>query len=785
MRLEGLALASLALLFGAVLPAYPALVGLTALLLVDTCLGLSRTLKAQKVELAFAVVALLLQAGRGAAVMEAHAEARAKQVERHRHPALCDGEGEVARSPSFAGSLRLELRAIAIRCDGSEERFASDVRLYVESPDEEFARGDGVAFISLLAVPEVYANDAVEHPRLSLAAREIVLTGGAPYVHRTRRGTGIRAWVDRARNHVRRRIRATFSRDTEALARALMLGETDLDPAESERFRSSGLAHLLAVSGVHLAIAVGASVRLLRRGLSCVTWLSERVDVARLASALGVPLAWLYADFAGGSGSATRAAIMLSVSYAAIAWGRRTSAARALSWSAAFAALFDPFVMLDASFSLSLVATAGLATLAAPITNAIERILRWKAAATSLGATLAATVSCVPVLSALGSSVPLAGVPLNIVAVPVGEVAALPLCLLHGVLSPFPAFEGWAAQAAGGALRLVDALAAIGSRVRGFELPPPTPIETCALLGAFAAFVVLGEEPKRRAAVVLLTALLLVLAEVHACKPPGALRVTFLDVGQGDSAVIETPNGAAIVVDGGGLVGSPTDIGRRVLRPYLRARRIREVTLVVLSHPHPDHFGGLASGTKSAHVRAVWDSALGRKDGVQGAYAAWRRQMEDDHAAMPPEQRFCGEHRVDGVVLHVLAPCPSFSEGRGTNDNSIVFRVTYGSRRILFVGDAEHEEEEDLLRTHAYDLPADVLKVGHHGSRTSSSEAFLAAVTPRVAVISCGVRNRFGHPHETTLDKLARSAASIYRTDRGGAVTVETDGHSLAVRTAY
>ena len=532
------------------------------------------------------------------------------------------------------------------------------------------------------------------------------------------------------------------------------------------------------------AIAVGASVRFLRALFVRLTWLPERMDVARLSAAIGVPLSWIYAEFAGGSGSARRAALMLSVSYVTTAWGRKSSAPRSLMASGLIASLFDPFVILDASFSLSFAATLGLMNLGSPLTGLFLRFVRWKPVATSLGATVAATLSCVPILATLGSSVPLAGIPLNLVAVPLGELAALPLCLLHGVLAPVPVLEHWVAQAAGGALRLVDALAAIGSRFEGFELPPPTPLESTVLIVTCAAALHFRENRRALYATLMAATMVVGFAEVSARAGPGVLRVTFLDVGQGDSAVIETPHGSVIVIDGGGLVGSPTDIGKRVLLPFLKARRLRKVSLVVLSHPHPDHFGGLAAGLRGSQVAAVWDSGLGRKEGVKGGYQLWLSNMEFQHSVMTPLSEICGEHVLDGVRIEVLAPCPVFATDRSANDNSIVLRVSYGNRSVLFVGDAEHEEESELLRQEPRKLSADVLKVGHHGSRTSTSPAFLAAVAPQVAVISCGVRNRFGHPYPTTLETLERARTHLFRTDRSGSVTIESDGARLTVETA-
>jgi competence protein ComEC len=265
--------------------------------------------------------------------------------------------------------------------------------------------------------------------------------------------------------------------------------------------------------------------------------------------------------------------------------------------------------------------------------------------------------------------------------------------------------------------------------------------------------------------------------------PRDVLRVTFLDVGQGDAALVDLPDGSAMLVDGGGLVGSPIDVGERVVARLLAARRRRSLAAVVLSHPHPDHYLGLTAGLARVEPKALWDTGQGETEGTAGAYAALLAELRRRAVPVLGPADLCGARTIGGAVVEVLAPCPRLAPDRGANDNSFVLRIRFGERAILLTGDAEHEEEKELVERLGDGLRADVLKVGHHGSRTSSSADFLGAVRPRVAVISCGVRNRFGHPHPNTLEALTRSGARILRTDRDGSVVVTTDGRTLDVRT--
>ena len=312
------------------------------------------------------------------------------------------------------------------------------------------------------------------------------------------------------------------------------------------------------------------------------------------------------------------------------------------------------------------------------------------------------------------------------------------------------------------------------------DVPQPTSWQL-AVLAVLLAAMVLKAHRRSVAAVAVAALLVLEVGARRAGAPSSVLRATFLDVGQGDAAIVDLPDGEAIVVDGGGLVGSPIDVGVRVLGPELRARRRSSLAAAVLSHPHPDHFGGLASGLDAVRVGALWDTGEGEGEGVSGGYAQLLGAVRARGVPILHPDALCGSRLVGGARIDVIAPCPSYLSDRGPNDNSYVLRIGFGARAILFVGDAEHEEEAGLLETSRDYLRADVLKVGHHGSRTSSSPAFIATVAPTEAVVSAGCRNRFGHPHPATLATLAAARVRVWRTDQDGAVTVTTDGQSLSV----
>jgi competence protein ComEC len=736
--------------------------------------------------MAVVVVAAALSALRAGCAVRRYEAAREASNAAMGLPKRCTARAHVESSPvRVRDVLRWDARLESVACEEKATGWSGEATLY-GGPDD-LARGDEAEVTATLGAPQRLWNEATGDPRPAEAHRHVSRSGGALDVVVVRRGQGVLAAIDRFRSRLRSRIDQSFAPDIAPMVRALVLGESDLAADDDRAFRASGLSHLLAVSGMHLVLVLAVAVRALQAILARVEPLAARFDSGRLAAAIGVPIAWLYSEVAGAGGSTTRAAWMATAALLARALGRRTEATRAFGLSLLAMAISDPLVPFDLSFLLSAGATAGLLAFARPLA---ERLESWtprrlspvsRAAAT----TLAASAPCAPILARFAPTVPVGGVLANLLAVPVGESVALPLCLAHAFLGRWPAAEAGCAAVATGALVVVRAIA------RGFAAPPltidvPTPtswqlVVVALTLGAFALRL-----RERFVGAIGAVALLLVL-EVDARRhgaPHGVLRATFLDVGQGDSALIDLPDGHAIVVDGGGLVGSPIDVGERVLAPALRSRRRRELEAVVLTHPHPDHFGGLASGLTSVRFGALWDTGEGEIEGTAGGYGALLAMARARRAPVMRPDALCGVRELGGATVEVLAPCPAYSPDRGANDNSFVLRIAYGSRALLLVGDSEREAEADLLRSAGARLRADVLKVGHHGSRTSSTPAFLAAVAPREAVISAGCRNRFGHPHPSTLAALAAAGTRVWRTDRDGAVVVTTDGRSLEVHAA-
>jgi competence protein ComEC len=785
-RVDGPVVVAAALLFGATAAtsAVPATVGAVAVLVL-----LGRRLGS--VAVIAAVLAFALSAVRAASALSHYEAARVRARDALGPYGRCAGHGTIVTSPARLGSLRYLAQLDQLSCNDRAVPVPLLAQLY-GGPDD-LGRGDVLSFVADLGPLSLFRNPELPDPMPAAARGGAVVSGGTLAVIRERRGRGWQNAVDRARTHARRRIDATFAPLAAPLARALVLGENDLDPDDGTAFKQSGLMHLLAVSGTHLVFAVVLLVRCLAFVAVRVEWIAARIDARRIASALGALLALLYADFSGGSGSAWRAAWMLAASLLVHAIGRHVRATRPLAISLVVGAIVDPLAAFDLSFLLSAAATTGLLTVGRSLGERASRLSSTpvRHIAQGLAATVSAMVPCAPLLAVLSPELTVAGIAANVIAAPVGEIAALPICLVHSLLSGVPSLERGAALVGSGALLAVRAVARTSASMRAlaFAVPAPGPWHFVLLavggVGIALASGRVGLSARAHRALWLgatLFGLAVVEWSVRRAARPGELRITAIDVGQGDSLLVDFPDGQVLLLDGGGFVGSPIDPGQRILLPLLRARRRSAVDVVVLSHPHPDHFGGLVSALPHFAVGEFWDTGQGAREGAGPKYAELLSGLAARRVPIQRPDALCGKPRWFGQVrVDVLAPCPDFVAHRGANDNSFVLRITYGHRRALLVGDTELTEESQLVSRWGTELATDLLKVGHHGSRTSSGEAFLAHARPKVALISCGTRNRYAHPHVEALERLTRAGALILRVDRSGGTLWQTDGETWSV----
>jgi competence protein ComEC len=564
------------------------------------------------------------------------------------------------------------------------------------------------------------------------------------------------------------RIDALYATDA-ALARALLLADADdIDREVRDRYADAGIIHMLSVSGLHVGIIAGA-VRTMA--------MAARVGVmpADLVS-LGVTIAFVC--FIGAPPPAVRSAVMLVLVVAARARQRPTAPWGI--WAASCALpLLEPRVVLDLGWQLSVTGMAGLLGSGGVARRVAGRLEGWRrTVVNSMVATTVASATTAPLIAWVFGRVSVAAVVTNVAAAPLFDVAQ-PLLFASLVALPLEPAARLLAESARAALALIDLVAQAGAALPFAVLRAEPDAATAAMLGvaATAGLVALVGRWWRRPLLVALGAVALATWWPALRPGPGRLEVHMIDVGQGDALAVRTPRGRWLLVDaGGGWRGG--DAAASIVWPYLR-RFGGDVVYLTMSHPHLDHIGGVATLIERAAPDTVWDgayvsgSAVYQEvlDAVRRSGRAWRRVAAGDRIV------------IDAVDVTVLAPDSAWMDGLDDpNEASVVLRIAYGDVRVLLTGDAEAGEERWLVERYGdAGLRADVLKVAHHGSSTSSTPAFLDAVRPRVALVSVGVGNSYRHPSQEVLQALDARGVHLLRTDDDGTIVVSTDGHELEV----
>jgi len=691
----------------------------------------------------------------------------------------CDVRGDASISAHVEsvrhgmGDARVRLRTIEGRLSTSQQQVPSGILLETRMPSRRAPPRGSVVHLRAELRPRTELYNPSPHPHLSRGKPGAC---GAGWDKETPLGIAgispLARAIYEARTELRGHMDDNLPQDAAGVARALVLGDgAALEYEQRQTIAAVGLAHLFAVSGLHVALVSGTLVRALSWMLR--GW-AAAFDARRLAAALGIPLTLLHALFAGGSPSAWRAAITAALAWTMVVIGRRPSSGAAAAAAALILSVPDPAMALRPAFLLSIVATSAI--LSAPGSSRRLRWARLRASAVISARTLIATT---PMVWWWFGGVPLIGWLTNILVLPFGSWVVVPLAHLFALAVWVPGATGWAAMALTSAVNLLLSICDVFAPLALTRRLPPLDIPQGFIVGAACLLLLLLRCWRRRVGVVAVAALLWLAADralVAREHPRQMLRVTFVDVGQGDATLIDFPDGRVALVDTGQGGRHPA---ARELRSLLAARRRSRLDLVIITHGHPDHYGGLSALLDEIEIDELWLNGqllVEERDGAMNRLVS-SALSRGTRVRFSPE--LCErQHRFGDARLRVLWPCPRYDPELGLNDNSLTIRVTLGRRSFLLAGDLEAESERRLIRAHRIE-PADVLKVGHHGSRTSTSPSFLEAVRPSIAVVSSGASNLYGHPSPEVIARLRSAGARVLRTDLHGGVILSTDGERL------
>lgn len=672
------------------------------------------------------------------------------------------------------------------------ERFEGRVRFVLRGPEGELfltsapspawplALDDRIRLRARLHSPEKERNPGGRDRASDLAARGISLLASANLPPVRVAPPSWLTWLEDARSRFAETAARSLPPREAALVRAIGTGDrAALDSDTSEAFARSGLAHILSVSGLHLAVVALGAYRLLWRLLLRLDAVAMRTDPRRIAALAAIPLTGLYALATGADVPVIRAAIAATIALGAILLHREVDALNGLALAALAVLATEPGAMRDPSFQLSFASVTGLVLWSRPLRRAI-RVPRddtkwWgrgrEALLAALCASAAASLATAPIVAFHFRRISILSVFSNLLAIPVGSALTAVAALAAVVTGLFPpigkAFVMACHPLAWSLLALNDLFAAPAWSIVRVGSP--------GLLGVTVGYVALFAAhrfPGWKRAVSVLVAALAIVAPAplrHAlAQRRGGMEVTFLSVGQGDSAAFLLPDGSAVLVDAGGEARGRHDPGARDIVPWLLDAGITRIAAVFVSHPHPDHLLGLPAVAEAITVERLFTSS---RPGSADVAAAWAR--------LPRRTPFSRGEVFEraGVRFEAIGPPPG-SESWPENDASLVLRVTHGDVVVLLTGDIEARGEAALVATYGDRLRAHIVKIPHHGSRHSSGPALVGATRPAFAVASVGHENRFGFPSVDAVGRWNAAGASVLRTD-AGAIRFVSNGREI------
>ena len=701
------------------------------------------------------------------------------------------------------------------------------------APTLDFTYGERLRIQAKLHPPRNFRNPGAFDYEGYLRESGISMLGSASMADVQRlpgfSGNRIARWRSQVHASIIRRIHQLWPTEQATLMDAMVLGEESfLGNSTRTEFQRSGTYHLLVVSGMNLSILAVAIFWTLRR---------FRLDPA-LAAVATVVVSFAYAFVVGVGPPVWRAALMLAIYLGARLLYRGRNMLNAIGAAAVGVLIADPGALFGASFQLTFLAVFIIAGIGEPLfarstlpyargVRSLEatsydvhvppRVAQFRLDLRLIGGRLsrfigersgrflpaslariiiaAAELVFISALMQAGLALPMAyyfhrattmGMPANLFVIPLTQIlmpaaaAAVGLGYISLTLAkPAAWISGLALGGITGTVHWLGGAQTAGRSIGDLRVAMPS---TLTILIAFAALALAMFAARRRpiaaaASVVFLAAVACWIAFVpsHPQIRLGVLEMTAIDVGQGDSILLVTPQGRTLLVDAGGLprwMHSDFDIGEQVVSPYLWQRGIDHLDLIVITHPHADHFGGMPAVIANFHPRELWISV----DEPAGELAPVVAQAERTGIDVSVKKEG-DELDYGGVHFHLLAPGRDQTTGSmRANDDCLVFTASFGETTALLEGDAERPVERRVVQQHP---EAVLLKVAHHGSASGTSADLLSTVRPHYAVISVGARNVYGHPRREVLGRLQDAGVLTYRTDEDGAVSFYLDGKTV------
>lgn len=608
--------------------------------------------------------------------------------------------------------------------------------------------------------------------------------------------------IENVRKPIRQLFKAHLPKESRAVLRGLILGERqEISPHIREPFNVTGVGHILAVSGLHIGMVAWLAFWIFKQILSHSYILTLKIDIRKLAALLTCLPVVAYTFIAGFQISSQRAMIMVLAYLFSIMLGREKEIWSTLAFAALLVLTLDPFALFSISFQLSFMAVVGIVWLAPTIHNLIPKpfdqlkrplLTRIYQYITGLiVVTLSAVIFLAPITTFYFHRISIISIPANLTTVPFLGFWVIPFGLLSASFVHIaPSVATLFLQLAAYGLDWMMAMIRFWAQFdwAAFWVITPNRFEIILFYGFifFIFFIKRGLWARVGLCLVLILLSADISYWIYKTRFNPNLKVTFIDVGQGNAALIQFPGNKRMLIDGGGFHKGTFDVGKMVVAPTLWYSKIKKIDYLVLSHPQSDHMNGLHFIASHFKPKEFWYN--GEHVETPSFNSLMNILDTKEIKQLRPNDLFEGRV-ISGVSLQVLHPISKTnkslfpSNSKDLNNHSLVLKLSYKGTSILFPGDLESEGEEIVVSNAGNKLKSHIMLAPHHGSRYSSSMAFLETVRPEICIISAGRGNSFGFPHPDTITRFEKMGCKILRIDKLGAIQISIGENHLITQT--
>ena len=712
-------------------------------------------------------------------------------------------------SATYNNRLRIILRIETLGRDNNSFPVTGKIRVTVTKPFPDIFVGDRLSLVGKIRSIRNFNNPGGFNYRRYMAFKKI---WGSAYVPGKRvvilnrnSDPGINTIIEKTRNQISDLIDKTGEGNQQGVLKALIVGDRTGVVNIREAFNRAGIGHLLAISGLHIGIIATASFIFFRRLLSYIKFFLWNAWTTKGAAVLSLFPVILYGLISGMSPSTQRAVIMATVFLMAFLFEKEQDPMNTLAMAAMIILVAHPPSLFSISFQLSFIAVLsiiyGWSLRYVNFTGNKGMIKKgWgirilQRLFSFVLVSFFAILGTLPLVMFYFNQISLVGIVANLLIVPIIGFIVIPLGLISVLLYPLSIFVATICikASAGVVAHTLDIVHYIaGLPFAAIKTITPNFFEICCYYILAWAILNLGRACFRRKTAIVVAVLVIFAGSVDTCYWVynrfwrNDLRVTIIDVGQGSSALVELPGGRCFLIDGGGFSdNSVFDVGARIVAPFLWRKKIKTIDTIVLSHPNADHLNGLLYIAKHFNVKRLWCNS----DFADiNSYREFMEIIKKNRIEMVAFKDMPRSYEINGARLKILYPPKDYidkrknEKWRNINNNSLVIKVSFGSKSILFPGDIMACAEREIVATHGDELKSTVLIAPHHGSKTSSTAMFLQKIKPEIVIISAGWKNSFRFPNPSVLKRYNENDCRIFRTDKNGALAISIDDRALKIK---